>query len=58
MVETQPSGVLVRPANRITWTEATTGKTLTLSGNLPVERLQEIRRLIERERAGSTEKAP
>ena len=39
--------------NTISWTEARTGKTLTLSGNLPVERLQEIRQRIERERAAA-----
>lgn len=40
-------------ANTISWTEARTGKTLTLSGNLPVERLQEIRQRIDRERAAA-----
>ena len=44
--------------NTITWTEATTGKTLTLSGNLPVQRLQEIKTRIERERTAATTKAP
>ena len=46
------------PANTISWTEATTGKTLTLSGNLPVEQLREIRLRIERERAAAATKIP
>jgi len=44
--------------NTISWTEAVTGKKLTLSGNLPVERLQEIKLRIERERAASRLKTP
>ena len=37
--------------NTISWTETRTGKTLTLTGPLPVDRLLEIRQRIERERA-------
>ena len=48
-----PGASFAAPANTIRWTEARTGKTLTLSGNLPVERLQEIRQRIERERAAA-----
>ncbi len=44
--------------NTITWTEPKTGKTLTLSGNVSVERLQEIRKRIERERASSGGQRP
>lgn len=45
-------------ANTISWTEARTGKTLTLSGNVSVERLQEIRKRIERERTAPDAKIP
>ena len=41
--------------NTINWTEPKTGKTLTLSGNVSVERLQEIRKRIEKERASAAE---
>jgi hypothetical protein len=44
--------------NTITWTEPKTGKTLTLSGNVSVERLQEIRKRIEKERASSGAQVP
>jgi len=54
----QAGAAFIAPVNTISWTEAATGKTLTLSGNLPVERLQEIRRQIERERAASSKKDP
>ncbi len=54
----QVGAAFIASMNTITWTEAATGKTLTLSGNLPVERLQEIRRRIERERAASSKKDP
>ncbi len=54
----QVDAAFVAPANTISWTESGTGKTLTLSGNLSVERLQEIRRRIERERASSSKKGP
>lgn len=49
---------LANQSNTISWTEAVTGKKLTLSGNLPVERLQEIKLRIERERAASRLKTP
>jgi len=39
--------------NTISWTEPKTGKTLTLSGNVSVERLQELRKRIENERASA-----
>ena len=39
--------------NVITWMEPKTGKTLTLSGNVSVERLHEIRKRIEKERASA-----
>ncbi len=42
--------------NTIRWSDATTGKTLTLSGKLSIARLEEIKLRIEKERAGS--KAP
>ncbi len=44
--------------NTITWTEATTAKTLTLSGHMSKERLQEIKTRIERERTAATTKTP
>jgi anti-sigma factor RsiW len=44
--------------NTISWTEPKTGRTLTLSGNVSVERLQEIRKRIEKERASPGEKLP
>ena len=47
----QTGASFVAATNTITWTEARTGKTLTLSGNFPIERLQEIKNRIERERA-------
>lgn len=37
--------------NTVRWVDAATGRTLTLSGKLPVARLQEIRLQIERQRA-------
>jgi hypothetical protein len=56
---TQMGAELVRArTNTISWTEAATGKTLTLSGKLSVERLQEIRHRIETERAASGKKNP
>jgi hypothetical protein len=39
--------------NTITWKDSATGNILKLSGHMPVERLQEIRRRIERERAAA-----
>jgi hypothetical protein len=42
--------VFTAATNVITWAEPETGKTLTLSGNVSVERLQEIRKRIEKER--------
>lgn len=54
----QAGAALAASENTISWTESPTGKTLTLSGNLPVERLQEIRRRIEKERAASKKKIP
>jgi hypothetical protein len=48
--QAQPAATFAAAINTISWTEARTGKTLTLSGNLPVERLQAIRQRIERER--------
>ena len=42
--------VFTAATNVITWADPKTGKTLTLSGNVSVERLQEIRKRIENER--------
>jgi hypothetical protein len=44
--------------NSIGWVESATGKTLILSGRLPIERLQEIRQRIEIERAATRKKSP
>ena len=46
------------PSNTINWIDAQTGKTLTLSGNVSEARLQEIRKRIERERAGANTRTP
>ena len=46
------------PSNTISWVDAQTGKTLTLSGNVSEARLQEIRKRIERERAGANTRLP
>jgi hypothetical protein len=51
--QTQTAATSAAAGNAISWTEARTGKTLTLSGNLTVERLQELRQRIERERAAA-----
>jgi hypothetical protein len=40
----------------ISWPDATTGNMLRLSGHMPVERLQEIKLRIERERASAAAK--
>jgi hypothetical protein len=40
----------------ISWPDATTGNMLRLSGRMPVERLQEIKVRIERERAAAASK--
>jgi hypothetical protein len=42
----------------ISWTDATTGNVLKLSGRIPVARLQQIKILIERERAAAAKKTP
>lgn len=47
-----------RAQNTVRWVESATGKTLILSGNLPVEKLQEIRQRIEMERAAARKKTP
>lgn len=57
-MQTLAGSTLANQPNTISWTEAVTGKKLTLSGNLPVERLQEIKLRIERERAASRLKTP
>jgi hypothetical protein len=49
---------LTASTNTITWTEPKTGRTLTLSGNVSVERLQELRKRIESERGSSGQKLP
>jgi hypothetical protein len=57
-----PAGVAplqVEVANGVTtisWPDATTGNMLRLSGRMPVERLQEIKLRIERERASAAAK--
>ncbi|MFN2635449.1 MAG: zf-HC2 domain-containing protein [Gemmatimonadaceae bacterium] len=39
--------------NTVAWTDSTSGKSLTLSGRLPVARLEEIKHQIQRERAAA-----
>jgi hypothetical protein len=56
--KSQADAAFTAATNTITWTEPKTGKTLTLSGNVSVERLQEIRKRIESARASSGEKLP
>ncbi|MEX2110438.1 MAG: zf-HC2 domain-containing protein [Gemmatimonadaceae bacterium] len=52
-------GATSSPAqNTLRWVESATGKTLILSGKLPIERLQEIRQRIEIERAAARKKSP
>jgi hypothetical protein len=49
----------VEVANGVTtiiWPDATTGNMLRLSGRMPVDRLQEIKLRIERERASAAAK--
>lgn len=48
----------VAAQNTISWVESATGKTLILSGKLPVEKLQEIRQRLEIERAAARKKSP
>lgn len=48
--QVQSGAAFVTAANTISWKDAATGNTLTLSGRLTVDRLQEIRRQIEKER--------
>ena len=47
---------LASSIHTIRWTDATTGKTLTLSGRLPEAQLQQIRFRIERERTAAAAK--
>jgi hypothetical protein len=51
-------GTAVTATNAISWTDGATGKTFTLSGKLPVARLEEIKLRIEKERAAAGAKAP
>jgi hypothetical protein len=51
LAQTQPAAAFTARFNTISWTESASGKALTLSGKLSVERLQEIRRRIENERS-------
>ena len=53
-----PPAVDANPIHTITWTDSTTGSTLSLSGRMPEARLQEIRIRIERERAAAAKKNP
>ncbi|HWL38721.1 MAG TPA: zf-HC2 domain-containing protein [Gemmatimonadaceae bacterium] len=49
---------LAAQTNTINWTDASTGKKLSLSGKVSVARLQEIKLRIEKERAASGSRAP
>ena len=49
---------VVNGVTTITWPDVTTGNMLKLSGRMPVERLQEIKRRIERERSAAAKKSP
>jgi hypothetical protein len=52
----QAAALSTATVNTIRWNEAATGKTLTLSGKLSVEQLQEIKRRIEAERSAANKK--
>jgi hypothetical protein len=49
--QTLAAGASTERVNTINWIESASGKALSLSGKLSVERLQEIRRRIEKERS-------
>jgi Putative zinc-finger len=50
---------VVNGVTTISWPDLTTGNVLKLSGRMPVERLKEVKRRIERERAAAaTKKSP
>jgi hypothetical protein len=49
---------VVNGVTTISWPDAITGNMLKLSGRLPVERLNEIKFRIERERAAAAKKRP
>lgn len=49
---------VVNGVTTISWPDVTTGNMLKLSGRMPVKRLQEIKRRIERERAAAAKKSP
>lgn len=53
-----PSAAFVAVSNTISWRDSQTGKTLTLSGPFSAERLQEIRKRIEKERAAANKTVP
>jgi len=53
MMDSKAGAAFSVATNTITWIEPGTGKTLTLSGNVSAERLQEIRKRIEKERASA-----
>jgi anti-sigma factor RsiW len=48
-----PQTGIANAVHTITWTDSGTGSTLTLAGRMPEARLQEIRIIIERERAAA-----
>lgn len=52
------SAAFVARPSTISWIDPQTGKTLTLSGEVPVERLQEIKKRIEKERAAANKTVP
>lgn len=56
--QASPSAAFVAVSNTISWRDPQTGTTLTLSGLLSVERLQEIRKRIEKERAAAVKTVP
>jgi mRNA-degrading endonuclease toxin of MazEF toxin-antitoxin module len=57
-VATAPSSIMANAIHTITWTDATTGNMLSLTGRMPEARLQEIRVRIEGERAAAAKKNP
>jgi hypothetical protein len=43
----------MKTVRTISWMDATSGRMLTLSGRLPVDQLEDIKRKIEQERAAT-----
>ena len=51
IAQRKAAAAFTAPLRTITWADARTGKTLVLTGSVSVERLQEIRLRIDKQRA-------